>query len=68
MTDYNKLSKVSYNPKVRAWRFRVKIHRIYRFYSYVTNNGPFYTYVLADEDPHRYTDNTGDMSLDCFWR
>ncbi|KAF2568594.1 hypothetical protein F2Q68_00026922 [Brassica cretica] len=50
MTEYNKLSEVSYNPKVRAWRFRVKIHRIYPFYSYVTNSGPFYTYVLADED------------------
>ncbi|KAG5375840.1 hypothetical protein IGI04_040436 [Brassica rapa subsp. trilocularis] len=50
MTEYNKLSEVSCNPKVRAWRFRVKIHRIYLFYSYVTNSGPFYTYVLADED------------------
>ncbi|KAG2304200.1 hypothetical protein Bca52824_032851 [Brassica carinata] len=50
MTDYNKLSEVSYNPKVRAWRFRVKIHRVYPFYSYVTDSGPFYTYVLADED------------------
>ncbi|KAG5384766.1 hypothetical protein IGI04_036236 [Brassica rapa subsp. trilocularis] len=50
MTEYNKFSEVSYNPKVRAWRFRVKIHRIYPFYSYVTNSGPFYTYVLADKD------------------
>ncbi|KAG2312167.1 hypothetical protein Bca52824_023724 [Brassica carinata] len=50
MTDYNKLSVVSYNPKVMAWRFRVKIHRVYPFYSYLTDSGPFYTYVLADED------------------
>ncbi|WZZ00193.1 hypothetical protein YC2023_072521 [Brassica napus] len=50
MTEYNKLSEVSYNPKVRAWRFRVKMHRIYPFYSYVTNSGHLYTYVIADED------------------
>ncbi|KAF3552798.1 hypothetical protein F2Q69_00016134 [Brassica cretica] len=28
----------------------VKIHRIYPFYSYVTSSGPFYKYVLADEE------------------
>ncbi|KAG2298930.1 hypothetical protein Bca52824_035402 [Brassica carinata] len=51
MTHYNKLSEVSYNPKITAWRFRIKIHRVYPFYSYVTtSSGPFYTYVLADED------------------
>ncbi|CAH8362455.1 unnamed protein product [Eruca vesicaria subsp. sativa] len=50
MSVYNKLSEISYNPKVRVWRFRVKLHRIYLFCSYVTNRGPFYTYVLADED------------------
>uniref|UniRef100_A0A0D3BUZ3 Replication protein A 70 kDa DNA-binding subunit B/D first OB fold domain-containing protein n=1 Tax=Brassica oleracea var. oleracea TaxID=109376 RepID=A0A0D3BUZ3_BRAOL len=50
MTHYNKLSKVSYNPKITSWRFRVKIHRIYPFYSYVTSSGPFYKYVLADEE------------------
>nr|VDD23761.1 unnamed protein product [Brassica oleracea] len=50
MTHYNKLSEVSYNPKIMSWRFRVKIHRIYPFYSYVTSSGPFYKYVLADED------------------
>ncbi|CAN7043385.1 unnamed protein product [Brassica rapa subsp. trilocularis] len=47
---HNKLSEVSYNPKITSWRFRVKIHRIYHFYSYVTSNGPFYIYVLADEE------------------
>ncbi|CDY17808.1 BnaC08g04220D [Brassica napus] len=50
MTHYNKLSEVSYNPKITSWRFRVKIHRIYPFYSYVTSSGPFYKYVLADEE------------------
>ncbi|CAH8305972.1 unnamed protein product [Eruca vesicaria subsp. sativa] len=50
MTHYNKLPEVSYNPKITAWNSRVKIHRIYFFYSYVTSSGPFYTYVLADEE------------------
>ncbi|XP_056866018.1 uncharacterized protein LOC130512001 [Raphanus sativus] len=55
MTDfYNKLSQISeasYNPDVKAWRFRVKIHRVYPLYSSVTNRVmPFYSYVLADED------------------
>nr|VDD24203.1 unnamed protein product [Brassica oleracea] len=50
MTHYNKLSEVSYNPKITSWRFRVKIHRINPFYSYVTSSGPFYKYVLADEE------------------
>nr|VDD08659.1 unnamed protein product [Brassica oleracea] len=50
MTHYNKLSEVSHNPKITSWRFRVKIHRIYPFYSYVTSSGPFYKYVLADEE------------------
>nr|VDD33182.1 unnamed protein product [Brassica oleracea] len=50
MTHYNKLSEVSYNPKMTSWRFRVKIHRIYPFYSYVTSSGQFYKYVLADEE------------------
>ncbi|CAN7054487.1 unnamed protein product [Brassica oleracea var. botrytis] len=50
MTHYNKLSEVSYSPKITSWRFRVKIHRIYPFYSYVTSSGPFYKYVLADEE------------------
>ncbi|CAN6852060.1 unnamed protein product [Brassica oleracea] len=52
MTQYNKLSAVSYNPKITSWRFRVKIHRIYPFYSYVTSSVPFYKYVLADEEVH----------------
>ncbi|CAN7139458.1 unnamed protein product [Brassica rapa subsp. narinosa] len=38
MTHYNKFSEVSYNPKITSWRFRVKIHRIYPFYSYVTSS------------------------------
>ncbi|CAF2133402.1 unnamed protein product [Brassica rapa] len=50
MAEYNKLSEVTYNPAVKAWRFRVKLHRIYPFYSYVTNSGPYYNYILADED------------------
>ncbi|KAG5411237.1 hypothetical protein IGI04_007556 [Brassica rapa subsp. trilocularis] len=50
---HNKLSEVSYNPKITSWRFRVKIHRIYHFYSYVTSNGPFYIYVLADEEGNK---------------
>ncbi|KAL0885970.1 hypothetical protein Bca101_009953 [Brassica carinata] len=50
MAEYNKLSEVTYNPKVRSWCFRVKLHRIYPFYSYVTNSGPYYNYILADED------------------
>ncbi|KAG2305319.1 hypothetical protein Bca52824_033970 [Brassica carinata] len=53
MADYNKLSDVTYNPKVRSWRFRVKLHRIYPFYSYVTNSGPYYNYILADEDGYK---------------
>ncbi|CAH8364259.1 unnamed protein product [Eruca vesicaria subsp. sativa] len=50
MAHYNKLSEICYNPKITAWRFRVKIHRIYPFYFYLTSSGPFYTYVLADEE------------------
>ncbi|KAL0899494.1 hypothetical protein Bca101_083455 [Brassica carinata] len=50
MAEYDKLPEVTYNPKVRSWRFRVKLHRIYPFYSYVTNSGPYYNYILADED------------------
>ncbi|CAH8392580.1 unnamed protein product [Eruca vesicaria subsp. sativa] len=50
MAHYNKISEVCYNPKITAWRFRVKIHRIYHFYFYLTSSGPFYTYVLADEE------------------
>nr|VDD22481.1 unnamed protein product [Brassica oleracea] len=52
MTHYNKLSEVSYNPKDTSWHFRVKIHRIYPFYFYVTSSVPFYKYVLADEEVH----------------
>ncbi|CAN6854350.1 unnamed protein product [Brassica oleracea] len=50
MTHYNRLSEVSYNEEIASWRFRVKIHRIYPFYSYVTGSGPHWTYILADED------------------
>ncbi|CAN7135257.1 unnamed protein product [Brassica rapa subsp. narinosa] len=50
MTHYNKLFEVFYYPKITSWRFRVKIHKIYPFYSYVTSSGPFYKYVLADEE------------------
>lgn len=54
MSEYDKLSEVTYNPAVRAWRFRVKLHRIYPFYSCVTNSGPYYNYILADEDVSVY--------------
>ncbi|KAF3537435.1 hypothetical protein F2Q69_00021727 [Brassica cretica] len=50
MTHCNRLSEVSYNEEIASWRFRVKIHRIYPFYSYVTGSGPHWTYILADED------------------
>ncbi|KAL0885336.1 hypothetical protein Bca101_009318 [Brassica carinata] len=53
MAEYNKLSEVTYNPKVRYWRFRVKLHRIYPLYSYVTNSGPYYNYILTDEDGYK---------------
>nr|VDD45808.1 unnamed protein product [Brassica oleracea] len=50
MTHYNRLSEVSYNEEITSWRFRVKIHRIYPFISYITGSGPHWTYILADED------------------
>ncbi|KAH0936337.1 LOW QUALITY PROTEIN: hypothetical protein HID58_013454 [Brassica napus] len=50
MTHYNRLSEVSYNKEITSWHFRVKIHRIYPFYSYVTGSGPHWTYILAYED------------------
>ncbi|CAH8381894.1 unnamed protein product [Eruca vesicaria subsp. sativa] len=49
MEHYNTLGEVVYNEKVKHWRFRVKIIRIYHFYSYVTGKGPHHVYVLADE-------------------
>ncbi|CAN6847929.1 unnamed protein product [Brassica oleracea] len=64
MRHYDKLSEVSYNPKITAWRFRVKIHRIYPFYSYVTSSGPFYTYVLADEEV-RVKSSSLDFLITC---
>ncbi|CAN7110738.1 unnamed protein product [Brassica rapa subsp. narinosa] len=55
MAFYNKLSEVSTvsYPRLMAWRFRVKLHMIYSFHSYVTNSGPYYTYVLADENGYK---------------
>ncbi|WZY70476.1 hypothetical protein YC2023_002716 [Brassica napus] len=55
MAFYNKLSEVSAvsYPRLVAWRFRVKLHRIFSFHSYVTNSGSYYTYVLADEDGYK---------------
>ncbi|KAF3497248.1 hypothetical protein DY000_02055520 [Brassica cretica] len=50
MAHYNRLSEVVYDKKLTCWRFRVKIRRIYPFYSYITGNGPHWVYVLADED------------------
>ncbi|CAH8387889.1 unnamed protein product [Eruca vesicaria subsp. sativa] len=49
MEHYNTLGEVVYNEKVKHWRFRVKIIRIYSFYSYVTGKGPHHVYVLANE-------------------
>ncbi|CAN7042431.1 unnamed protein product, partial [Brassica rapa subsp. trilocularis] len=49
-THYNRLSEVSYNKEITSSRFRVKIHRMYPFYSYVTGSGPYWTSILADED------------------
>ena len=40
MTHYNRPSEVSYNEEITSWRFRVKIHMSYPFYSYVTGSGP----------------------------
>ncbi|CAH8353356.1 unnamed protein product [Eruca vesicaria subsp. sativa] len=40
MEHYNTLGEVVYNENVKHWRFRVKIIRIYLFYSYVTGKGP----------------------------
>ncbi|CAH8388031.1 unnamed protein product [Eruca vesicaria subsp. sativa] len=51
MAEYNKLSKVTFNPKIRSWRFRVKLHRIYPYA--ITNHGTYYKYILADEDGYR---------------
>ncbi|CAH8347866.1 unnamed protein product [Eruca vesicaria subsp. sativa] len=50
MTHYNRLSEVSYNEKITYWRFRIKIYRIYPFYSSVTGSGPHWIYILAVED------------------
>ncbi|CAN6896779.1 unnamed protein product [Brassica oleracea] len=50
MAHYNRLSEVVYDKKLTCWRFRVKIRRIYPFYSYITGNGPHWVYVIADED------------------
>ncbi|KAF3594756.1 hypothetical protein DY000_02021796 [Brassica cretica] len=36
MTHYNRPSEVSYNEEITSWRFRVKIHMSYPFYSYGT--------------------------------
>ncbi|CAG7869247.1 unnamed protein product [Brassica rapa] len=58
MAEYDKLSEVIYNPAVRVWRFRVKLHMIYPFYSCVTNSGPYYNYIFADEDGYKMEMNT----------
>ncbi|KAF2597812.1 hypothetical protein F2Q68_00008660 [Brassica cretica] len=70
MTHYNKLPEVSYNPKNTSWRFRVKIHRIYPFYFYVTSSVPFYKYVLADEEGTKmemiiYGNSDSDSRIKC---
>ncbi|CAH8352153.1 unnamed protein product [Eruca vesicaria subsp. sativa] len=54
MAEYNKLSEVNYNPKIRSWHFRVQLHRIYPYV--ITNHGPYYKYILADEDMEMTTD------------
>ncbi|CAH8337231.1 unnamed protein product [Eruca vesicaria subsp. sativa] len=49
MEHYNTLGEVVYNEKVKHWHFRVKIIRIYHFYSFVTGKGSQHVYVIADE-------------------
>ncbi|WZZ16074.1 hypothetical protein YC2023_109163 [Brassica napus] len=49
MIHYNKLYEVSYNEEITSWRFRVKIHMIYPFYSYVTGSRPHWIYKIGLE-------------------
>ncbi|CAH8357535.1 unnamed protein product [Eruca vesicaria subsp. sativa] len=51
MAEYNKLSEVTFNSKIRSWRFRVQLHRIYPYA--ITKHGTYYKYILADEDGYK---------------
>ncbi|CAH8361456.1 unnamed protein product, partial [Eruca vesicaria subsp. sativa] len=51
MAEYNKLSQVTFNPKIRSSRFRVQLHRIYPYA--ITNHGTYYKYILVDEDGYK---------------
>ncbi|KAH0942765.1 hypothetical protein HID58_002402 [Brassica napus] len=66
MAHYNWLSEVSYNEEITSWRFRVKIHRIYPFYSYVTGSRPHWIYILADEDGTKMEMTTSEGYEDRF--
>ncbi|CAH8356477.1 unnamed protein product [Eruca vesicaria subsp. sativa] len=57
MAEYNKLSQVTFNPMIRAWRFRVQLHKIYPYA--ITNLGTYYKYILADEDGYKMEMTTG---------
>ncbi|CAH8319046.1 unnamed protein product [Eruca vesicaria subsp. sativa] len=57
MAEYNKLSQVTFNPMIRAWRFRVQLHKIYPYA--ITNHGTYYKYILADEDGYKMEMTTG---------
>ncbi|CAH8310731.1 unnamed protein product [Eruca vesicaria subsp. sativa] len=59
MEEYNKLSQVTFNPMIRAWRFRVQLHRIYPYA--ITNLGTYYKYILADEDGYKMEMTTGGV-------
>ncbi|CAH8320323.1 unnamed protein product [Eruca vesicaria subsp. sativa] len=52
MAEYYKLSEVTYNPKIRSWRFRMQLHRIYPYE--ITNHGPYCNYILTYEDVRIY--------------
>ncbi|CAH8319302.1 unnamed protein product [Eruca vesicaria subsp. sativa] len=58
MVEYNKLSEVTCNPKIRSWRFIVQLHRIYPYT--ITNHRPYYKYILADEDVRYKMEMTTD--------
>ncbi|CAH8360880.1 unnamed protein product [Eruca vesicaria subsp. sativa] len=66
MEHYNTLREVVYNEKVKHWRFKVKILRIYPFYSYVTSKGPHHVYVLADEHGTKMEMSIYDIYRDRF--
>lgn len=44
------LGEVEYNERITSWRFRVKILISHSLYSYVSGRGPYWVYILTDED------------------